>query len=168
MFPDTVFSADRKYRFALYREWDKKKPRIAFIGLNPSTADEHMDDPTIKRCIQFAKDWGFGSMLMGNIFAYRATDPDELYTVHDPVHGENNMWLDKIQRSSDKTVACWGIHGEFKSRGYHVQLLLSVDPQHPHPRQGLYIFGLTKQGYPKHPLYLRKSSKLVRWELMTL
>ena len=169
MFPGTVFSEDRKYRYSLYREWDIKKPRIAFIGLNPSTADEHVDDPTIRRCIDFAKKWGFGSMLMGNIFAFRSTDPELLFKVTNPEGVGNDYWLDKIQMASDKTVACWGIHGEFKDRGYHVRLNLTADRTKPHnARNALYVFGITKEGYPKHPLYLRKTSKIIRWEMLTL
>ena len=71
----TIFSQDREFRYTLWRQWGRVVKTVAFIGLNPSTADEQVDDPTVRRCIRFAKDWGYDAMWMMNIFAFRATDP---------------------------------------------------------------------------------------------
>ena len=75
---DAVFSDCRKYRYALWRVWDESKPVAVFIGLNPSTADEVNDDPTVKRCVNFAQEWGYGGLCMANLFAFMATDPEVL------------------------------------------------------------------------------------------
>lgn len=151
--PKTVFSADRKYRYVLYREWDKTKSVIAFIGLNPSTADEKKNDPTIRRCINFAQEWGYGGLLMGNIFALRSTDPKQLYKAKDPVGPENDLWLNQIEASAHTVVACWGLHGKLQNRHCEVKVNL----------MSLKVFGLTKQGFPKHPLYLKKTVQLQNW-----
>ena len=82
----------RKYRFALWRTWDDSKPYVMFVGLNPSTADETTDDPTLTRCINYAKSWGFGGVCMANIFAYRATEPSDMKAATDPIGSENNDW----------------------------------------------------------------------------
>ena len=86
----------RKYRFALWRTWDDSKPYVMFVGLNPSTADETTDDPTLTRCINYAKSWGFGGVCMANIFAYRATEPNDMKAATDPIGSENNDWLKKL------------------------------------------------------------------------
>lgn len=85
-----IISEDEKYRYQLSRCWDETKPRILFIMLNPSTADANIDDPTIRRVISFAKSWGYGGVYVGNLFAFRSTDPKGLKQIADPV-GENNM-----------------------------------------------------------------------------
>ena len=146
------FSEDRKYRYLLTREWGKE-PKLGLIALNPSTADETKDDPTIRRCIGFAKSWGYGGLLMGNIFAYRSTDPKGLLTIGDPIGPENDGWLDYIKRKSGLTVAAWGVHGHLMGRGEVVRRNL----------RRLYVLGLTKEGFPKHPLYLPKTLEPVRW-----
>ena len=94
------FSKDRIHRYALYRVWDESKPLIMLIGLNPSTADENKDDPTIKRCVSFAKHWGYGGLIMVNIFAYRATDPRKMKKATDPVGPDNDKWIRKLARLS--------------------------------------------------------------------
>ena len=88
-----VFSPCRTYRYALSRVWAADKPYALFIGLNPSTADETLDDPTIRRCIDFAKRWGYGGLVMANLFAYRATNPSEMKAATDPVGVANDEWL---------------------------------------------------------------------------
>lgn len=155
--PATVFSEDRKYRYTLHRSWNPDKPLIAFIGLNPSTADETMDDPTIRRLIGFAQKWGYGGMIVGNIFALRSTDPKKLYKSRDPVGPENDTYLNKIEEVAHTVVACWGIHG--KHMGRHTQVKINL--------RSLRVFGLTKQGFPKHPLYLKKTVALQNWRKMS-
>jgi hypothetical protein len=128
---------------------------VAFIGLNPSTADETADDPTIRPCIGFAKLWGFDGMCMLNLFALRATDPDEMKRHADPVGPDNDECLRRGVRLFCKTVACWGVHGNHRNRHYGIRGFLVPD--------GLWHFGLTKGGQPKHPLYLRSDTAPVRW-----
>ena len=88
---NAIFSDCRKYRYVLSRTWNDKKKTILFIGLNPSTADEKIDDPTIRRCINYAQNWGYGSLLMVNLFAYRATIPTELKNVKNPIGNDNDI-----------------------------------------------------------------------------
>lgn len=85
MVKEALLSEDRKYRYILSRTWDEAKPAVLFIGLNPSTADEKSDDSTIRKCINYAKCWGYGKILMANLFAFRSTDPSILIHAADPV-----------------------------------------------------------------------------------
>lgn len=147
------FSPDRAYRYTLWRQWGDSK-FVAFIGLNPSTADETLDDPTIRRCLGFAKAWGFGGLLMLNIFALRSTDPRQLLKVEDPIGPENNDRLQRGVTVSELVVAAWGVHGVVGNRGRDVIELLA-------DQTTLMCLGRTKDGYPKHPLYLPSSAELV-------
>ena len=140
------FSPDRIHRYSLWRIWDRDKPYAAFVGLNPSTADEQKNDPTVRRCINYARDWGYGGLIMLNIFAYRSTDPKNLYITSDPVGPDNDYSIRKVSSEAGITVAAWGNHGEFMNRGREVIRLLS-DP---------HCLKLTKSGCPGHPLYLRR------------
>jgi hypothetical protein len=151
-----LFNEDRTYRYKLWRTWDPTKPVCAFIMLNPSTADEFVLDPTVRRCMSFAKAWNYGSLQVGNIFALRSTDPEALYSHPDPVGPENNFWLGEINRTSDMTVAAWGTHGTFQDRSHEVLGFLS----------GLYHLGQNRDGTPKHPLYLSRTLKLNLMEVL--
>lgn len=91
-----TLSEDRKYRYTLTRIWDETKPKVMFIGLNPSTADETKDDPTIIRCINFAKSWGYGGLEMTNLFAFRATNPKVMKNEKEPIGKDNDTWLKKL------------------------------------------------------------------------
>lgn len=156
LFPEqsgALFSICRRYRYRLWRSWDTEKPLVAFIGLNPSTADETLDDPTIRRCIGFARDWGFGGMAMLNIFAFRATDPKVMKAAADPIGPANDVWLAKTAGEVSLTVACWGSHGSHLDRGAQVLRSVLTGP--------LKCFGLTAGGQPKHPLYLARTCPLV-------
>ena len=146
-----LFSRCRKYRYTLTRIWDYNRSLISFIGLNPSTADEIKNDPTVTRCINYAKRWGYGGMIMLNIFAFRATEPKVLKAAADPVGAETDYWIQKKARESDLVVACWGTHGSFLNRGKEVIKLLS----------NFKCLGVTKKGHPKHPLYLRNDIRPV-------
>lgn len=145
-----IFSPCRVWRYVLWRTWDKERKHVAFIGLNPSTADEENDDPTVRRCIRFAQKWGYGGMYMLNIFAFRATDPKVMKAAKYPIGEENDYYLKIYHDKSVLTVACWGIHGAFMSRGKQVSQTL----------HGIKCFGIVKNGEPKHPLYLRSDSEL--------
>lgn len=147
------FSSDRVHRYALWRTWDKSKGIAMFIGLNPSTADEAKNDPTVSRCINYAKHWGFGGMIMSNIFAYRATDPKMMKVAEDPVGPENDQWLLKLAKEASLIMATWGNHGEFLERGKAVISLFEGTELH--------CLTLNKTGHPKHPLYCSSTLKPV-------
>lgn len=151
------FSDDRVYRYLLGRKWNGNLPVVAFICLNPSTADEREDDPTVRRCIGFARDWGFGSMLMANLFAFRATEPYYMKRAEDPVGFANDRALLGLVNISDLLVAAWGNHGKHKGRAKYVRNLLSF--------ANLHVLGLTQEGQPQHPLYLPGDRKPKKWEV---
>lgn len=143
------FSPCRNYRYALWRRWDRGGPLVMFIGLNPSTADETEDDPTIRRCIGFAKLWGAGGLCMTNLFAFRATNPRDMIDHLDPIGPENNFWLQEVAARSGMIIAAWGAHGKHKGRDRDV---LNIIPT-------LYCLGTTKDGQPRHPLYIKADTK---------
>jgi hypothetical protein len=128
---------------------------VAFIGLNPSTADEINNDPTVRRCIGFARRWGFGGVYMLNVFGFRSTNPRALKAAVDPVGPGNDASLLKTCRRCDMVVACWGVWGGLFDRGQAVMELLSDVPIH--------CLGMTRGRQPKHPLYLRSATAAVRY-----
>lgn len=154
---DAVISEDKKYRYLLTRIWDTTKPMVNFIGLNPSTADQVDNDPTMRRCIAFAKSWGYGGIFMTNLFAYRTAYPAELMKADDPVGRENNKYLLKIENKVDEVVFAWGAGGTFLNRNKEVLRLIT---------KGHYI-ALTKEGHPRHPLYLKGDLTLKKYSLAT-
>ena len=133
----------REYRYGLWRTWDNSKPFVMFVGLNPSTADETNDDPTLIRCMNFAKSWGYGGVCMANLFAFRATDPSVMKASKDPVGPENNKWLESLAKDAAIVVAAWGNDGAFLARSNQVK------EQIP----GMHCLKLNKSGEPAHPLY---------------
>ncbi|MGH1539147.1 MAG: DUF1643 domain-containing protein [Arenicella sp.] len=141
----------RKYRFALWRTWDDSKPYVMFVGLNPSTADETTDDRTLARCISYAKSWGYGGVCMANLFAYRATEPNDMKAVKDPIGAENNDWLKKLANDAGLIVAAWGNDGSYLDRSEQVKALL---PE-------VHCLKLNKSGEPAHPLYQKADIKPV-------
>lgn len=145
----------RQYRYSLTRQWSSKRPTCLFIGLNPSTADELTDDPTIRRCIGFAHTWGYGKLVMANLFAFRATDPSTLLRVPEPIGPDNDRFLLSLCADAAMTIAAWGANGACVYRSGHVLNLLSD------AGVKLYCLGKTKDGAPKHPLYLPKTTKPV-------
>lgn len=148
--PGAIFSDDRTYRYALFRTWDQSKTFVMFVGLNPSTADENTDDPTIRRCIGFAKDWGFGGICMTNLFAIRATDPKVMLAAADPIGGLNDFWLQTLSSCAGQIVAAWGVHGSHMGRDKYVFNRLPP----------MVCLGTTKHWHPRHPLYVRKDAVL--------
>ena len=145
------FSADRKYRYSLERIWITRKPFVCFVGLNPSTADENLDDPTIRRCIRFSSDWGYGGLVMVNLFAFRSTNPKKLYLEDNPIGDENDKYLRLYSQHAGITVVAWGTNGEHMKRGENVIKLLTNPQWLTH----------TKGGHPGHPLYLKADLKPV-------
>jgi len=148
-----TFSSCRKYRYSLSRIWDKKKKHVLFIGLNPSTADEEVDDPTIRRCLNFAKKWGYGGFIMVNLFAYRTTLASNLKKVKYPVGKDNDKYIMTLSKKADTTVAAWGNNGNLYDRDKQV---LSFIPN-------LMCLKVNKSGQPSHPLYLSKNLKLTKF-----
>jgi hypothetical protein len=138
-----IFGEDREYRYRLWRVWDGRLPAVAFVALNPSTADEDENDRTVSTCVRFAREWGYGSVVLGNCFALRATDPAELKRHPDPVGPENDWHLRSIASDADRVVAAWGVHGSHRDRDREVTDLLDVD---------LFALTTTKDGQPGHPL----------------
>lgn len=115
-----------------------------WIGLNPSTADDTLDDPTIRRCMGFTKRWGYLTMCMTNLFAYRATLPKDMKCQPYPIGQDNDQWLAATARDAALIIACWGTHGQHMARDAEVWKLLD----------GIKCLRLTKDGHPEHPLYL--------------
>ena len=104
------FSKDRKYRYRLWREWNKTKPAVLFVMLNPSTADELVLDSTVSRCLSFAKEWGYGRLEVANLFALRATDPKELNKVEDPVGGSLRLLQRDHAQQGGQAMSCTYCH----------------------------------------------------------
>jgi len=111
-----ILSRDRQYRYLLWRQWDNNKSTCVFIGLNPSTADETEDDPTLRRCVNFSKQWGYGKYVMVNLFAYRATNPHELKKQDKPIGYRNNQIIKEQCSQADLIVAAWGNQGNLYHR----------------------------------------------------
>jgi len=142
----------RKYRFALWRTWDDAKPVVLFIGLNPSTADENSDDPTLTRCINYAKLWGYGGVCMANLFAFRATEPAQMKSAKDPVGSQNNRWLKNLAGEAGLIVAAWGNDGIYLQRSKQVRKMLP----------GIHCLKINKSGEPAHPLYQKANLEPVK------
>jgi hypothetical protein len=150
---DAKLSEDRRFRYWLTRVWDDTLPMMCVIGLNPSTADEHADDPTIRKCIGFARRLGFGGLLMLNVGAYRSTSPKTWRNAIDPFGPENSvahLWSYIIEFNATQIIAAWGKNGNYVT-GRCAQIA-----QLPN----LYCFGRNPDGTPRHPLMLPYSTKL--------
>ena len=150
-----VFSECGRYRYGLWRVWDEGGASVLFVGLNPSTADGGRDDATVRRCVGFARDWGYGGVWVANLFGWRATRPAELRRAADPVGRANDAWLRRLAEDAGIIVTAWGNHGTWQQRDEVVLSLL------PRPRHHL---GLTRHGQPRHPLYLPAATPLCLWE----
>lgn len=165
-----VISDCGRYRYELRRVWDPTGPLLEFIMLNPSTADASVDDPTIRRCIAFAMAWGYGGIVVRNLFAFRATNPGALLAIWEgslsggDYHGgaddlgpaigpENFDYLARMD--ADCTIAAWGAHAatlEWWAAGHRIE------------RRNLFCLGTNANGSPKHPLYVRADCTPIRWE----
>lgn len=130
---------------------------VCFVMLNPSTATRHRNDPTIRRCIGFATDWGFDRLRVVNLFGARATRPAELFALDDPVGPGNDRALRRELRSAELVVAAWGVHGA--RRAAELVPRLRFDDWR--------CLGTTKDGHPRHPLYVRRGVRPVPWSLPT-
>ena len=152
-----VFSRCRRWRYLLWRRWDGSGPVANFLMLNPSTADETRLDPTCARARAYAEAWGYGALIVTNVFGWRSTDPKALRRVRDPVGQGNDAAILRAASESDLVVCAWGNHGELGGRGSKVLTDLRST------RVELHVLGTTKSGQPAHPLYLRKSLTAAPW-----
>lgn len=142
------YSDCETYRYSLTRVWDDTGTRALFIMLNPSTATEVQNDPTVERCERRARTLGFGAFRVLNIFAYRATDPRDMRAAADPVGPDNDSAILNSLDWADQVICAWGTHGEHLARGPAVEAMLRATDI------PLYHLGLSKAGHPKHPLYI--------------
>lgn len=152
-----TYSPCLSYRYRLSRQWDADLPHALFIMLNPSTATEYQNDPTVERCERRARMLGFGSFEVCNIFAYRATDPKDMRAAADPVGPQNDQHIQAALADADHIICAWGTHGAHLSRGPQVEALLRRSTAK------LHHLGLSKEGHPKHPLYISYAQQLIEW-----
>ncbi|MHA6347096.1 DUF1643 domain-containing protein [Roseivivax sp. CAU 1761] len=141
---EAVYSPCDRYRYGLSRIWDAARPPELFVMLNPSTATELANDPTIHRCEQRARAAGAGGVLIANLFGWRATRPADLRRAGDPVGPDNDALLFDWHRRAGRTVAAWGVHGALAGRGPAIAARLGAASH----------LGLTRDGHPRHPLYV--------------
>ena len=152
-----TFSLDGKYRYRLWRMWDWESPTIAFIGLNPSTADANKLDNTTTKCVHWAKRDGFGQYVMLNLFGLVSTDPKGLKTVDDPTGTENDDWIRTTLSEAKAVVFCWGCTAQklTEPRIKRVEEMTRDAGLKP------LCVAVTKGGFPKHPLYAKNNTILM-------
>ena len=156
-----VFSPCQRYRYLLRRRVGLSELICLFIMLNPSKADAIRNDPTVRRCMDFAHSWGFGILMVANLFALRSTDPIELKLTNlDPVGPDNDDWLTIAAKKADRIVFGWGNGGQYLGRAEAVRALLKEASIAP----SVYL-ELTQQGEPRHPLYVAKNCVPTAMEL---
>ena len=154
MNPGAVLSKCRRYRYTLWRDTGiHNQDYVMFIGLNPSTADETKDDPTIRRCVGFARDWGYGKLCMTNLFALRTTNPKDMLNHQSPIGELNNAYLMELGEKASITIAAWGDNGAHLQRDQMVRAFISK----------IHCLKLNKSGQPAHPLYLPANLKPKEW-----
>ena len=152
-----LFSRDRRFRYRLGRRWGDGAA-VCFVLLNPSTADETREDPTVRRCIGFARSLGYGALEVVNLYAYVATDPAELRRAGYPVGRYNDRHIEAAVRECERVVLAWGVHAARLERPGEVLGLLRRMEVEPH------CLRLTASGHPEHPLRLPLGCGLVRFE----
>lgn len=152
-----VYSPCESYRYTLTRTWDPAGRKVLFVMLNPSTATEVQNDPTVERCERRARALGFGSFRVCNIFAYRATDPKVMRAQADPVGPGNDQAIAESALWADAVVCAWGTHGAHLNRGAAVEAVLRATGK------PLSHLGLSKDGHPKHPLYIGYTHQPEAW-----
>lgn len=152
-----TFSDCGLYRYTLTRRWNNDLPSVVFCMLNPSTADHETNDPTITRCIGFSQRWGYGGLVVVNLFAFRSTDPNGLWRVVDPIGPDNDRHiLEQAMRSDERVVvAAWGSQPRALGRGANVMAMLR--------QNGITVkaLKLNTGGQPSHPLYIKSDLKPV-------
>jgi hypothetical protein len=154
------FSDDGQYRYSLRRTWDDSLPSCMFVGMNPSTADLTHDDPTLAKCRRFAVKWGYGTLLMANVFAYRATNQRRLLEVRDPIGPHNDDAILALAHDAHLVIMAYGKpHVRLRQRGPLVAKLIRQ-----HAGKSPHILRLSKDGVPSHPLYLPETLLPVPWQ----
>jgi hypothetical protein len=154
-----VFSSSNQHRYSLWRVWNALKPIVCYVLLNPSTATHEIPDPTVMRCVERAKQLGFGGIEIVNLFALRTSTPAVLYRHPDPVGVDNNEWIAKATSKASMIICGWGAHGDLFNRGIGVQRLL----QNRYPSKVHYL-KMNRNGTPAHPLYLPYDLEPVLWK----
>lgn len=152
-----TYSDCETYRYALTRSWNRDGQRVMFVMLNPSKATEQANDPTVGRCESRARALGFGAFMVTNLFSLRETDPLQMRRHPDPVGVDTDQALRDGAAWADMTVAAWGVHGVHRQRNAEVIALFA------NAKLTLHCLGLTKDGHPRHPLYLRKTTQPLPW-----
>jgi hypothetical protein len=150
-----VISRDQQYRYWLHRSWLSGSGIVVWVMLNPSTADATENDPTIFRCMRFSQRWGFGAMIVVNLYAGRTTEPKGLLEMDDPVGPLNQEYVDMAIKAATKYVVCaWGANRLVENKG----------PKMAHRLRGsgvkLKCLGVSAAGHPRHPLYLPGDKEL--------
>jgi len=156
--PRAIFSEDQQYRYTLRRDASPTGTgTLLFLMLNPSTADEVANDPTVTRCIRYARDWGFKRLFVANIFALRSTDPAKLLLHPEPIGLDNDRWIRTLAGAADQVVGAWGAHAAVVEREPQILELLrgTVDE--------IYCLEKSAAGHPRHPLYMPASLKPQLW-----
>lgn len=157
-YPPAVISKCGRYRYELRRVWDPTGPLLEFVMLNPSTADATIDDPTVRRCIDFAKTWGYGGIVVRNLYALRATNPQVLLNYSGDSYGpRNDEFIGQV--AAHCTIAAWGAHAATRSPNAvaTINVLQMCRPR-------LFCLGTNANGSPKHPLYVPADRTPIRWE----
>lgn len=152
-----TFDQTGQYRYWLTREWDTHRPAIALIMLNPSRANERQDDPTIRRCIQLAHQWGYGRLIIVNLFGYCTASPQTLKVVSDPIGVDNDDYILQASAAAEHIALAWGNWGRLHQRDQAVLKLLQPN------RDRLVCCGYNRTGQPRHPLYLPRQTPLQPW-----
>lgn len=166
--PVAIFSPDRKHRYTLWREVNTQGyDYVMWIALNPSTADEKLDDPTVRRMQGFTRAWGARYCLVTNVFAFRATDPKVMKAQFDPFGPDNLPHIGRLVNGAQTVVAAWGVHGNWVGGEDRIKTLMGGFRVEEHGRSyrvpsiQLKCLGKTKHGHPKHPLYVRADTQLI-------
>ncbi|WYP26025.1 DUF1643 domain-containing protein [Alkalihalobacillus sp. FSL W8-0930] len=155
---DAFLDSTGTYRYLLNRVWERDTGKVVFVMLNPSTADGREDDPTIRRCVGFAKDWGYGGLEVVNLFALRSTDPKQLLVHTEPVGAENDAAILAAVHEADLVVAAWGSMENKLKRDRMVLNLLN--------EKEVYCLTTTRDGHPRHPLYVRREQEPVLYRVL--
>ena len=154
-----LYSDCLSYRYILTRTWNPNGGRLHFVMLNPSTATETQNDATVERCERRARILGYGAFCVTNIFAWRDTDPKKMRAATDPIGPYNDEAITKTCYWADKTIAAWGTHGAHMERGAYVKKLMAS------LNKPVFQLGLSKDGHPKHPLYIAYQKFPEPWEI---
>ncbi len=154
---NAIISTCQKYRYELSRDFvDNPQNPAIFCMLNPSTADAFLDDPTIRRCIKFAKNFGHDSLKVVNLYAFRTPSPKELWLAEDPIGIENDLYLRTLVSKHKKIICAWGGNAKVDRVTDVYKLLKELNVK-------LWCLGTTKDGMPKHPLYLKDTQELIEF-----